>query len=626
MLKPFLRTIEALFVLAFLLQAVRVIFSVLFGIIYDQIFEGPPGFWLYASTLLVAAAMLAPAILSTMTGPEPPRRGWLTTWAYLATLGRIVITINNPQVRFWGSLVVIAAGGLYLAGLIILARAEVFAGLVGALAFDQVLRAAGYTYDLSLRPGWLPVQIALAVGLLALSGWLRRTDRENAQPPAGFGRAGGLALGGWLFIEMTLLALPNGIARWTNGPYAIITPALLAVTILPMIPAIYQAVWTARLANWWRFALALVLAGGLMAGYFASGPLAWLALLCAHLAALALLLYIFDNAPPEHRPAGRNIALGMLLFLALSFASAFTFTYPYTIPALRGLGWAVYAAAALFAGLGAVLIAAPAGELESPPIRSLPVILIGLGALAVSLAVVWPRPAPPASVGDTIRVGTYNIHYGYDDVWRLTLEDIALTIEESGADVVALQEVDAGRLTSYAVDNAYYLARRLDMDVIYLPTVEHLTGIALLYRPAALAVDTQLISSLQEQTGIVHVQLDTGEVPLHAYGIWMGLSDEDTQRQIDEALAFIGSRSPAVFGGDFNATYDEPVGQAVQAAGFVDPFTALGMVPAPPTSPAPNPEHQIDFVWVRGVEALSARVLPSEASDHYMVIVEIALK
>ena len=41
--------------------------------------------------------------------------------------------------------------------------------------------------------------------------------------------------------------------------------------------------------------------------------------------------------------------------------------------------------------------------------------------------------------------------------------------------------MDAGRLTSFAVDDAYYLARRLKMNALYLPTVEHLTGIALLY-------------------------------------------------------------------------------------------------------------------------------------------------
>jgi len=36
-----LRTVEAAAILLFLVQAVRVLFSVLFGVIYDAVFAGP---------------------------------------------------------------------------------------------------------------------------------------------------------------------------------------------------------------------------------------------------------------------------------------------------------------------------------------------------------------------------------------------------------------------------------------------------------------------------------------------------------------------------------------------------------------------------------------------------------
>ena len=82
--------------------------------------------------------------------------------------------------------------------------------------------------------------------------------------------------------------------------------------------------------------------------------------------------------------------------------------------------------------------------------------------------------------------------------------------------------MDAGRLTSFAVDDAYYLARRLKMNALYLPTVEHLTGIALLYKGRARIRDSRLLTSLQEQTGITQVHLDSAVSPVHAYGIWIG--------------------------------------------------------------------------------------------------------
>ena len=234
-------------------------------------------------------------------------------------------------------------------------------------------------------------------------------------------------------------------------------------------------------------------------------------------------------------------------------------------------------------------------------------------------------PAESLAKRGTLRAATYNIHYGYDDEWHFMLEEMAQAIEEADADVVALQEVDTGRITSYSVDDALFLAKRLRMNVAYLPTVEHLTGIALLYRGPEAPMDWRLLTSLQEQTGIVYVNLAHFGRPVHAYGIWMGLSDEDTERQIKEALDFIDDHSPATFGGDFNAKIGSPVADMVETAGFIDPFTALGIDPAPPTSPAIQPKSRIDFVWLRGLLPSEAWVSESLASDHRMVVVEVEL-
>ncbi|MBE9479649.1 MAG: endonuclease/exonuclease/phosphatase family protein [Chloroflexi bacterium] len=237
---------------------------------------------------------------------------------------------------------------------------------------------------------------------------------------------------------------------------------------------------------------------------------------------------------------------------------------------------------------------------------------------------VWPQAKKPLPE-DRLRLATYNIHYGYDDDWHTTLEDIARTIEREGVDVIALQEVDTGRMTSYCADNAYFLARRLGMNVVYLPTVEHLTGIALLYKGPQAPEDSTLVASLQEPTGVVHAALTWKGMDLHSYGIWLGLSDEDTMRQIEQALEFIGARSPASFGGDFNAEPDSPEVGKVFQAGFADPFELLGISPAPFTSPAIDPESRIDFVFVRDLIPVDAWVSDSLASDHRMVVVEVNL-
>jgi endonuclease/exonuclease/phosphatase family metal-dependent hydrolase len=617
----FLRAVEAVSVLLFFLQALRVVFSVLFGIIYDQVFAGTPDAWLVISVLLVAVALCAP-----LAAPSSWPRGWLAALAAGASIGRIALTINDADVRFWGSLAVLAAGGLYLAGLLVARRPLALTALAGAVALDQVLRALGATFDLSLRPWWLPFQVAWGVIVLFVSASLLRRRAAGGQDPCRLGVRAGVGVGALLFVETSLFALPNATAQWSGAPYALMAAFLLGITLLALVPRVRHDV--NRLVcdrPGVRWLVALLLPVTLMLGYFGRGALSAAALLVGQAAVLVGFTLLFDGRTTRQRPVGPMLALGMAGLLVLNFLNAFAFTYPYSLPFMRGLGWAVYLAAAVLAAAG---IASQNPMVVSWDELSTRAEVVGLGSAAlmiVTLLAVWPQPAFPLPETGPLRVATYNIHYGYDVDWHYTLEEMAQAIEADGVHVIALQEVDAGRMTSYAVDDAYYLGRRLRMNVAYLPAVEHLTGIAVLYRGSLEEARTQLLPSREEQTGIVGVILHHGTEELHAFGIWMGLSNEDTGRQIREALRWIGAASPATFGGDFNAEPDSEVARAVEAAGFVDPFVVLEIDPPPLTDPAVDPRTRIDYVWLRGLEPLDAWVGDSLASDHRMVVVEINL-
>jgi endonuclease/exonuclease/phosphatase (EEP) superfamily protein YafD len=93
---------------------------------------------------------------------------------------------------------------------------------------------------------------------------------------------------------------------------------------------------------------------------------------------------------------------------------------------------------------------------------------------------------------------------------------------------------------------------------------------------------------------------------------------------LDDALATIGDASPCVFGADYNSTPDSPIYARIHAEGFEDPFVVGGFDPVP-TDPAIEPVKRIDFVWARGLDVRDAHVLDSLASDHRMVVVELAL-
>jgi endonuclease/exonuclease/phosphatase (EEP) superfamily protein YafD len=123
---------------------------------------------------------------------------------------------------------------------------------------------------------------------------------------------------------------------------------------------------------------------------------------------------------------------------------------------------------------------------------------------------------------------------------------------------------------------------------------------------------------------MAHARISLLAGDLDAYGLWLGLTEEERMRQIEAALAIIGDHELVLLGGDMNAEPDSPVYQAVLEAGFVDPFVFLGNLPAY-TDPAIDPHKRIDYVWARGLTPLEAEVSPSLASDHRLVVVEVAL-
>ncbi len=610
-----LRNLEATAVLLFLVQSVRVLFSVLFGIIYDTIFAGTIPLTTLGGILLVVIV----ALLMPLFAPRRNRRTLLLATALVALLARVPLTINLPAVRLWSSILVVGAAGMYAVTLL-RERPRIFpVSLLLAFAADQFLRTAGNTYDVGLRGWWLPVQAALSLATGIVS-WLA-FSRSEAESPAreGIGIVGGLAVGALLFLEISLLGFPNALARWSGVDYAIVAPLLMVVTLLPLMPGVHRV--TARLLGGQLGGLGLLFLAlaGLAAGKQTGAPVAVLGLLLAQFLVMTVLLRIVGPRRSDH--TGSALALGFLLFLLFNFALAFTFTYPYTIPAFRGMGLYVFLAAAAAVCLPILRPTnlKPGTWNLKPKWHWLSAALVVL----LTVAFAWPSALDLKETGP-VRVATYNIHYGYNTPWQLSLEAQARTIKESGADVVMLQEVDTGRITSYGVDDALWLARYLGMQEVYGPALEDLSGIALLTRFPITEAGTRYLTSQLEQTAIVHARVMVGDRPLDAYGVWLGLEPEERARQLGDAMAVIGDASPAVFGADFNSTPDSPTYARIRAAGFDDPFVVGGFDPAP-TSPAIEPVERIDFVWARALEVRDARVLDSLASDHRCVVVELAL-
>ncbi|MCD6519793.1 MAG: endonuclease/exonuclease/phosphatase family protein [Anaerolineae bacterium] len=615
MKNKFWRIGEAALILLFTFQSIRVLFAMLFARVYDAVFDGEG-----IPALIIAAILTIAMLLFPLLTPRNPQRiaSSLRISAVLCALARVPLSIDQPSVRLFSAIATLAFANLYLAGLLRSRASSLIPALSIALFGDQFLRSLGNTFDPSLHPWWGIVQLLISFGLIVLSERLaHQQDLPSASDQAGL--SGGIAYGAALFLLSSLFALPNAAARWTHTNYPLMVASLLLLSTLPLWPLITR--WSLQgppaQSFWIRLLLSLLALFGLAIAHREEGILAALALVEA-IAAFWLLLPRSLLSGADHPALG--LTIGMTLFLLLGVAHAFSFTYAYTLSSFRGAGLPTFLVALVLA-LGPSFLARPQQVLP-PSSYPYPKLWLGLaigGWLTASLfAFPWGPSLKPTV--DSIRLGTYNIHYGFDAHWHLTLEKEARTIEASGADVIALQEVDTGRLTSFGIDQALWLSRRLGMQVIYLPTIEHLTGIALLSRLEISESGGTLLPSQEEQTGIVRATVNAGGVPLRTYGVWLGLSPEERARQIKAALQFIG-QGRASLAGDLNSTPGSPTYATIQAHGFIDPFIAGGFEPAP-TDPAEHPKKRIDYVWIRGLQVVDAQVLDSLASDHRMVVVE----
>lgn len=244
--------------------------------------------------------------------------------------------------------------------------------------------------------------------------------------------------------------------------------------------------------------------------------------------------------------------------------------------------------------------------------------------------------APPP----TLTVMTYNVHYGDPDLGAM-----AEVICGSGADVVGLQEVDVhwGERSAFA-HQARELAEACGMDHRYgpiysLPPLEagrppREFGVAVLTRLPVLDWENHLLTRLSTQSGsgpeampgFLRVTVDVHGTPVRVFVTHLDFRPDPSVRsaQVSEMLSVMGSLdTPTVLLGDLNATPDR-----VELAPL---FTALRDAWSEGdgeghTFPGDEPVRRIDYVLVAGpLEVLSARVLPTAASDHRPVVAELSV-
>ena len=262
--------------------------------------------------------------------------------------------------------------------------------------------------------------------------------------------------------------------------------------------------------------------------------------------------------------------------------------------------------------------------------------------LLLLLVACAPLPATRPSL--ELRVLVYNIHAGKDAARADNLQRVAAIVREARADVVLLQEVDSMTTRSGGVDQLAALARRTGMHGAYGSTLEFQGGAYGLGVLSRFPIASRRLVVLpsdppaprsgtgREPRGAFIVVVTTPIGPVHVIDTHLDASADDRWRR-EEALAVVtlaDSLSAAgarlLVGGDFNTTPGSFVHAIVADALLRDAWGVCGDGTGF-TFPAAEPVRRIDYLFLSPASTcLAARVIPTDASDHLPVAVDVRIR
>ncbi|HEX8319135.1 endonuclease/exonuclease/phosphatase family protein [Longimicrobium sp.] len=267
-------------------------------------------------------------------------------------------------------------------------------------------------------------------------------------------------------------------------------------------------------------------------------------------------------------------------------------------------------------------------------------LVLALAALLAGCATA--PPAPPAEREVTVMV--YNIRAGKDLAGGENLPRVAELVRGTGADLVLLQEVDRNTQRSGPADQPAVLARLTGYSVAFGRTIGFQGGdfgVALLSRwpirrdtliPLLVTAPPGRTTGNREQRGVLVAVVDAPGGPIAVLDTHLDHTGDDAWRLQEIATVLQVARTavepgmPVLIGGDLNARPENAVHEQLRGAGFRDAWEGCGAGDAM-TFPASAPDRRIDYLYVTGATRCeSARVLPSDASDHRPLVFRLRLR
>ncbi len=244
----------------------------------------------------------------------------------------------------------------------------------------------------------------------------------------------------------------------------------------------------------------------------------------------------------------------------------------------------------------------------------------------------------------TLRLMTYNVHRCVGTDRKLDVERVAEVIAAEQPDVVALQELDVGRMRTRSVDQAHRLAELLKMTFHFHPAMtveEELYGDAILTALPERRIKAKELPLYRrvpglEPRGALWVEVEFEGHKVQIINTHLGLIPQEQKRQAAALLGpdWMGADewvAPGIVLGDFNATpYSATYRMLRTALRDAQAPTPTWPRPATATFPSSFPFMRIDHVFLtKGLETRGVRspydARARLASDHLPLVVDLEI-
>lgn len=573
----------------------------------------PSGLSMFAA---VGAMVLGRVTMQWLSGTPLLVVGMLTVALSVST----AVIVSAVASRFGGIIIARGVG----AGLFLSAGLSLMLGTLDSIWHSSVT-------------GILPAYL-IAAGALAIA-WMLRTmpGREYSRGVWALGPV--LSMGVMVFANPAFIASQADVSLWVSAVSLLLgfllatillssrtqpTYLLAVVAVLATATIFFTPSWPAP--NSALVSIIVVVFVGLLAAAF-----------------LGLLAVITERSTPRSsaaRLSGVSAGAGLLVILPvliyqIDYDIPLGFPNELIIVALALLVGAHALWAARFERFAGISTSVLDDQAASPFARiTLVGSLVAVSALTLIGAYnVAPKAqAVPALSVLNPTIMNWNIHYGISLDGAITVEDMAQVIADSGAHVVALQEVSRGWVMGGGGDQLTYLANKLGMDYAFVGAADKQFGNAIMWSP------------LVSVTDIARTNLDYGDGPqnrsaiagtLNLNGAEITIANAHLQhrdvntptrmQQIADMFEGLTIGENAVVTGDFNAEPGWPEILHFESEGFTSAVDTTGD-PNSLTYPANSPEVRIDWMFGRGVEFGPTTVVQTNESDHLPIVSSISLQ